>query len=389
VGNRVFRTDHGRVTIPRQRQYVRAAGGDPAGLLRADLVVDDSDTPYDMVDALVLAEFVTGRQPFARTVRLDRVRDGATLLPPHARVLRTAIEKDRDARLAAGDGWTLRAVRWGSGGGEVTVTATSERLLTEIVAAATADAAEPVVEEDDRVTMGFWYRSARRGPYRTTRPIAAQPWDAVRGNYTAAAAASLDALMAVDPADLAGRLLLLYGPPGTGKTSALRTLAYQWRRWCRVDCVLDPEALFSDPSYLMDTTIGTDEADDDGDGGPRWRLLVLEDCDELIRAHAKEATGQALSRLLNLTDGLLGQGRHVLVAITTNEDLARLHPAVVRPGRCLAQVEVGPLSPAEATAWLGTGDAVRAPTTLAALYARRHGHQPAAAEDLPRTGLYL
>jgi hypothetical protein len=63
-----------------------------------------------------------------------------------------------------------------------------------------------------------------------------------------------------------------------------------------------------------------------------WRLLLLEDCDELIRSGAKEATGQALSRLLNLTDGLLGQGRNVLVAITTNEDIARLHPAVTRPG---------------------------------------------------------
>jgi len=381
----------GRVTIPRQRQYARAAAGsDPAELVRAGLVVDDSDTPYDMVDALILAEFVTGRQPFARTVRLDRVREGASLLPPDTSLLRSAVEKDRDARLAAGDGWTLRAVRWSSGGGEVTVTATSEELLAEVVSAATADAAEPVVESDDRVIMGFWYRSARRGPYRTTRPIAAQPWQSVRGNYTAAAAASLDALMATDPDDLAGRLVLLYGPPGTGKTSALRTLAHQWRRWCRVDCVLDPEALFSDPSYLMDTTIGTEEPDDEDGDTPRWRLLVLEDCDELIRAEAKASSGQALSRLLNLTDGLLGQGRHVLVAITTNESLARLHPAVVRPGRCLAQVEVGPLSPAEATAWLDTGDTMGVPTTLAALYARRHGHLPSAAtQEQPRTGLYL
>jgi hypothetical protein len=43
----------------------------------------------------------------------------------------------------------------------------------------------------------------------------------------------------------------------------------------------------------------------------------------------------------------------VLVAITTNEDLARLHPAAVRPGRCLAQIEVGRLPRAEAIAWLG------------------------------------
>ncbi len=38
----------------------------------------------------------------------------------------------------------------------------------------------------------------------------------------------------------------------------------------------------------------------------------------------------------------------MLVAITTNEDLRSLHPAAIRPGRCLAQVEVGPFPPAEA-----------------------------------------
>nr|BFE77672.1 hypothetical protein GCM10020093_002730 [Planobispora longispora] len=108
----------------------------------------------------------------------------------------------------------------------------------------------------------------------------------------------------------------------------------------------------------MEVAVGADSHHDgeDGEDGKKWRLLVLEDCDELIRGGAKEAAGQGLSRLLNLTDGLLGQGRDVLVAVTTNEDLARLHPAVVRPGRCLAQVEVGALPYDEAAAWLGAAE---------------------------------
>ena len=116
---------------------------------------------------------------------------------------------------------------------------------------------------------------------------------------------------------------------------------------------------------------------------------MLEDCDELIRAGAKEATGQALSRLLNLTDGLLGQGRDVLVAITTNEHLARLHPAVTRPGRCLAQIEVGPLPHDEAAAWLGTTEGLSpSGATLAELFALRDGvlNRTAVPEH---TGLYL
>lgn len=90
----------------------------------------------------------------------------------------------------------------------------------------------------------------------------------------------------------------------------------------------------------------------------------------MLRGGAKRSAGQALSRLLNLTDGLLGQGQNVLVAITTNEELGRLHPAVVRPGRCLAQIEVGPLPRDEAARWLGTEAGLVGPSaTLAELYA--------------------
>jgi len=83
---------------------------------------------------------------------------------------------------------------------------------------------------------------------------------------------------------------------------------------------------------------------------------------------------------------MLGQGRQVLVAITTNEDLRRLHPGVVRPGRCLAHIEIGPLGPAEAGAWLGRP--VARPVTLAELYAMRDGHAPARPPETG-TGLYL
>jgi hypothetical protein len=74
------------------------------------------------------------------------------------------------------------------------------------------------------------------------------------------------------------------------------------------------------------------------------------------------------------------------VAITTNEDLRQLHPAVVRPGRCLAHIEIGPLPALQASALLG--HAVAGPVTLAELNAMRSGH---AVAGLPEsgTGLYL
>jgi Domain of unknown function (DUF5925)/ATPase family associated with various cellular activities (AAA) len=363
-----------------------ATSPDPACLLLPAIGLDSADTPRDVIDALILAAFTEGSQPFARTARLQEVRRGAAMVPVGAAVLRAAVDGAQEALLATGDGWTVRSVLWRSGTAEVTVTAVSSE-LAESLARRIADEAEVRRPADEAlVTIGFWHRLERRGAYRIARTVRAPAWRDIRMNYGSATAAAIDQLMAVTPDDLAGQLLLLYGPPGTGKTTALRALAREWQRWCGTDCVLDPEALFADPGYLMEAALGDDETPGEG----RWRLLLLEDCDELIGADAKRASGQALSRLLNLTDGLLGQGRRVLVAITTNEDIRSLHPAVVRPGRCLAQIEVGPLAPAEAAAWLGASGDVASPLTLADLYARRRAGAPISSALPPaRVGLYL
>ena len=123
---------------------------------------------------------------------------------------------------------------------------------------------------------------------------------------------------------------------------------------------------------MLDALLRGGRGASDDDAGRRWRLIVLEDSGELLAADARATAGQALSRLLNLSDGLLGEGLRAIVLVTTNEPLRRLHPAVVRPGRTWMELEFGPLGVEEANAWLearGNGWRVERATALAELFA--------------------
>lgn len=322
-----------------------------------------------VLNSLAMEPFINGLQPHSRTAEITEVPPEAALIPPGVTPDLTHELDGLRSHLAYGPEWTLLAMRRRAGAATVSVCATSEDLADEVLAAAVRTARNGVPGES-AVPVGFWHAQRCGGAgVRAPRTMDLPSWQAIRGNYPHSAVTELDTLMAVRPQDVTGRLLLLHGPAGTGKTTAVRALAHEWRDWCQVDNVIDPEVLFTDPGYLTSVVLGEERAD-----ARKWRLLVLEDCDELVGADAKHDSGQALSRLLNLTDGLLGQGLDIMVCLTTNENVARLHPAVVRPGRCLAEIEISPLPQDEAAIWLGgeAGAEIGARgATLAELYRLR------------------
>ena len=210
----------------------------------------------------------------------------------------------------------------------------------ERVAATLTERAPAPVDEGDQVSFDFW--QVRSQPYTTTRHITAPTFEEIAANYPGEVGESLSGLMAHSPSADDGRIILWHGVPGTGKTTAIRAMAREWAGRARFQVVLDPDIIFSQSAHLMSVVM-----DDPRNDPSEWRVLVIEDADELLREDAKSRVGQALSRLLNLGDGILGQGMRVIVLITTNEPIRRLHPALLRPGRCLSDIEFRKFTAAE------------------------------------------
>jgi hypothetical protein len=345
-----------------------------------------------LVDLATL-RFLEGDQPYARQAFFADAHSIDALAPDNAVLARELVQDNGDCqRLFLGEGWSLHLVLT-TRRPEVQVMVTAETAdLADVIIAGVRRAVPPAQHTDGKARLTMWTVGTGGSPNRHRRWVDTPRWEAIAPNYPGEVGTALARLAALpEPPAHGGRLLLWYGEPGTGKTTAIRSIGHEWGDWADIHFVLDPEAFFASPEYLMHVVADEDLWDPRAVSTSRWKVLVAEDADELIRADARIDAGASMSRLLNLTDGILGHGLRVLLLITTNEPMRALHPAVIRPGRCLADVQFRPFSRAEADSWLnGQAHLPSGELTLAELYRACGDLDPVAAHHLPDgAGRYL
>jgi hypothetical protein len=109
-------------------------------------------------------------------------------------------------------------------------------------------------------------------------------------------------------------------------------------------------------------------------------ILIVEDAENIILDRKQEnfLSKQALSNLLNLSDGLLGDAMHQQIICTFNCDVQNIDPALLRERRLVIEHKFDTVSAENARCLCmelnipGNGEDIHEPTTLAQIYARKN-----------------
>lgn len=135
------------------------------------------------------------------------------------------------------------------------------------------------------------------------------------------------------------KVLILYGPPGTGKTTLIRSMLAATPMdevSADVNVLLAQGAAVVSSEHFVSALRRRDED-----------FVVIEDAETLIRPRSEGNT--MMADLLNWVDGVAGSNTKVVITTNIREiNNKTVDEALLRPGRCFAQVHLNTLTRQEA-----------------------------------------
>lgn len=132
-------------------------------------------------------------------------------------------------------------------------------------------------------------------------------------------------------------LIILRGEPGTAKSTLIRHLI----------TTLDMDFVYLDHSCfdsMTDSSFIQTLADYENS------VLILEDCEDMVKDRTADGTNNKIAALLNLSSGLLADSFKFKIICTFNAPIAKVDKALLRKGRLKVDYEFKKLTPQKTAA---------------------------------------
>ena len=161
-------------------------------------------------------------------------------------------------------------------------------------------------------------------------------------------------------------LFLFHGEPGCGKTTLIRKLVSE---------LAGDKTIIYVPSYFMFDIANPELISFISKF--RNSILLLEDA-EMILTSSEEERNQAVSNILNISDGLLNDHMDMQIIATFNVNKKVIDEALLRKGRLMVDYKFKKLTAIQATKlskYIGLNKQYTEPKTLAEIYEEKVGKQ--------------